>query len=263
MTVNVLVVDKTGKIKETTIKTYNEQDLYKKAGFKSSDGFKCHITWNIGTLNNKTYNISVYGKTDGRANQENKYEFPPPIDNTLFFNSCIIINTVNDEVSSLRLPEWSSIYTHLYGGFDDIGDDDDDDYDDDDEIIDAELLTKSGYIKDDFIVDDDDDDYDDDEDDNEDDDYDDDADDEDDGDGDGVKLRHDIPSKLKINKNNKIKNKIDKIKIDKIKIDKIKIDKNTIDKNKIVDKNKKPNTFINVVTDYMDCSNELVVESYL
>jgi len=171
MTITILIIDKTGKVKETPIKTYNECELYKKAGFKSSDGFKCRHTWDIPKLNGKSYSISMYGKVDGRANQENKYEFPPPLDVILFFNSCVIINKVNDEPTSITSIEWKAIYNNLYGGFDELCDDDDDeddedddddeddedddDDDDEDDIKFGEKLTKTGYIKDDFIVDDD------------------------------------------------------------------------------------------------------------
>ena len=37
--------------------------------------------------NNIKYYINVYGKTNGKASSENKYDFPPPIDNTLFFGN--------------------------------------------------------------------------------------------------------------------------------------------------------------------------------
>jgi hypothetical protein len=153
MTITILIIDKTGKIKETEIKQYNDQDLYKKAGFKTNSGFIRHHVWTIDDLNGKSYSISIYGKVDGRATHENKYEFPPPIDTILFFNSCIITNTVNDKVVSITKSEWSNIYDHLNGGFDecceDDEEDDEEDYDSDDE------LTKSGYMKDEFIVDDD------------------------------------------------------------------------------------------------------------
>jgi hypothetical protein len=96
----------------------------------------------------------VYGKTDGRANQENKYEFPPPIDNTLFFGNCIILNRVGDIVSDLTETEWTAIYDKLYGGFEDLNSEDDSESDDDDGLP----RTKSGYVKDGFIVEDDDDD---------------------------------------------------------------------------------------------------------
>jgi hypothetical protein len=152
MSVTVLIVEKSGNIKEQNIK-FDENDLYKKAGHSSQTGFKCYAEWNIEDLDDKSYNIFVYGKTTGRANSENKYEFPPPIDNTLFFGNCIIINKCNNSVVSLTSDEWDNIYEYLYGGFEDLGDEDSEEDEDDDEGI---PLTKQGYAKDGFIVDDDD-----------------------------------------------------------------------------------------------------------
>ena len=155
MSVTILIVEKIGSIKELTLKSYNELELYKKAGFKTQDNFKCHAQWNIEKLNNKNYYISVFGKKNGRANQENKYEFPPPIDNLLLFGNCIIVNKdKNGNIDSLSEKEWDSIYEYLFDGFDDIDkdSDNDDDYDDEEDDI---PKTKNGYIKDGFVVDDD------------------------------------------------------------------------------------------------------------
>ena len=41
----ILVIDKLGAIKETNIKEYKEEDLYKKANFKSAVGFALQTTW--------------------------------------------------------------------------------------------------------------------------------------------------------------------------------------------------------------------------
>lgn len=157
MSLTILVVDKNGTINEQTIKKFDEAELYKKAGLKSASGFKMHTEWVIPDLKGKYYNICLYGKTDGRANSENKYEFPPPVDNTLFFGSCILINKgPNNTYVNLTDKEWLQIYEHLYGGFEDIGDEEDDeDEDEEDEDEDDLPRTKSGYVKDDFVVDDD------------------------------------------------------------------------------------------------------------
>ena len=159
--ITILVVDKSGSIKETTLKTYDEPELYKKAGLKSAEGFKCYAEWNIDDMNDKNYSISVFGKITGKANQENKYDFPPPIDNTLFFGSCIIVNKNEDVAVSITEDEWDSIYDYLFGGFEDLGEDDseEEDEDEDDDLP----RTKEGYVKDDFVVDDEEDDYDEDE----------------------------------------------------------------------------------------------------
>jgi hypothetical protein len=143
-----ILIDKTGTIKETSLKQYVESDLYKKAGFKSADSFKLHTTWNV-ELETKKYSISLYGKTDGKANQENKYDFPPPVDNTLFFGSCILVNKNEDgEAINVSESEWEQVYEKLFGGFEDIGEEDSDEDEDDFEGP----TTKEGYAKDGFVV---------------------------------------------------------------------------------------------------------------
>lgn len=156
--ISIIIIEKGGNIKELKIKNLNEDELYKKCGFKSPTDFKLHTVWKNININNTIYNIHVYGKLVGRANQENKYEFPPPIDNELFFGSCALVNKVDNIPKNLTSGEWNRIYEHLYGGFEDIGDEDSDESEDEDENL---PKTKSGYVKDDFIVDDD---YDDDDD---------------------------------------------------------------------------------------------------
>jgi len=156
--VRLLVVEKNGTIKESVLKTWNEEELYKKAGFKNGQGFELATTWKVDDINKKSYTINVYGKTDGRATQENKYEFPPPIDETLFFGSCLIVNMRNDKPVSLTTAEWTCIYEKLYGGFESLGEEESEEESDE---YDDVPKTKSGYAKDGFIVDDDDNDDDD------------------------------------------------------------------------------------------------------
>jgi len=148
--VSIIIVEKGGNIKGLKVKSYDENELYKKCGFKASSDFKVQSVWKDIKLNNITYNIHLYGKLVGRANQENKYEFPPPIDNTLFFGSCVLVNKVNNIPKNLTSTEWNSIYNHLYGGFDDLDEEDSEESEDE-----GLPKTKSGYVKDDFIVDDD------------------------------------------------------------------------------------------------------------
>jgi len=155
MSLTVLIIDKTGSVTEQTIKKFDEVELYKKAGLKSAAGFKMYTEWVVPELNGKSYHICLYGKADGRANSENKYEFPPPVDTVLFFGSCILLaKGADDAYVNLSEVEWNSIYDYLHGGFEDIGDDDDDDEEEDDDDEDLPR-TKSGYVKDDFVVDDD------------------------------------------------------------------------------------------------------------
>jgi hypothetical protein len=145
----ILIVEKTGVIKELAVKVFDETELYKKAGFKSPEGFDQVHQWGF---EKGSTTISLYGKTTGRAGQENKYDFPPPVDNQLFFGSCILVS----ETGSLKKTEWEAYYEELFGGFEDIGAEDSSDESDSDDDEDADLpRTKSGYAKDGFIVDDD------------------------------------------------------------------------------------------------------------
>ena len=140
-------------------------DLCKKCGFKSIEGFSHAHTWAV-SFNEIEYKLCLYGKTEGRANSENKYEFPPPMDNTLFFGSCVVINMENDVASDMSVKEFEDIMEHLYGGFEDVDSEEETESDDDDLGL---PKTKDGYVKDDFIVDSDEEDGGDDDDDEEDD----------------------------------------------------------------------------------------------
>ena len=160
----VIVVEKTGNLKSVNVKKFKQDEFYKLAGFKNNnkEDFKFQTKWET-EINKKKYNISVYGKTDGRANQENKYDFPPPIDNTLFFGGVLLINKKGDSYVSLSLTEWKAVYENLFGGFEDLNSDDEDEEDEDEDEDEDLDKTATGYAKDGFVVEDEDEDDEDDE----------------------------------------------------------------------------------------------------
>ena len=148
MSVQILIVEKTGQLKEQKIKWNGTENLYKKAGFKTDKDFKVLTKWNL-IANHKKFNIEVYGKMSGRAGQENKYDFPPPIDKDLLFGNALIINKSEGSVVSLSINDWNAIYEKLFGGFEDIGADDSSESEEEDPGL---SRTKSGYYKDGFVV---------------------------------------------------------------------------------------------------------------
>jgi hypothetical protein len=162
----VIIVDKTGSLKSLTIKDYKEEELYKKCGFKKPDGFEKHTEWKM-KMDGKKYIVAAYGKTEGKANMENKYDFPPPIDTTLFFGSCLLLCTLlkddgKKEPISLTLEQWEKMYEKLFGGFEDLATTAAEDEAEEDELeaVPANKKTKHGYLKDGFVVDSDSDDKD-------------------------------------------------------------------------------------------------------
>jgi len=187
--VNIILIDKFGKMKTLQVNTtdFKKEDLHKKCGFKKDNDFSKQTEWKI-TVEKQKYKISVYAKTDGRANTENKYDFPPPIDNTLFFGTCAVISEIKDpgtkfyNLSDLSIDLWEKIYEKLFGGFENLNDTAYEDENEDDELanVKSDKKTKQGYLKDGFVVDDIGDDNDDDDDDDEDEDEDEVGDDNDD-----------------------------------------------------------------------------------
>jgi len=143
-----IIIEKTGSLKNA--KTTDLVDLYKKCGFKSNEGFSLNHAWSV-EFNDTEYKMEIYGKITGRANTENKYEFPPPIDNVLFFGSCAAILYVNNKMTDMGSQEFKDIMDHLYGGYSDIGDEEEEDEEEEDDDDDLPK-TKHGYVKDDFVV---------------------------------------------------------------------------------------------------------------
>jgi hypothetical protein len=154
----IILVEKTGVLKSLQVKDFKEEDLFKKCGYKKADGFEKRTEWDIKMEGHK-YIVAVYAKTDGKANCENKYDFPPPIDTTLFFSTCAIVCKVKCDnaydYTSLTLDMWEKMYEKLFGGFEDLAATCLEDENEIDELdaIPAEKKTKSGYLKDGFVVD--------------------------------------------------------------------------------------------------------------
>lgn len=156
----IIIVDKTASLKTLTVKDYKVEDLYKKCGFKKADGFILQVEWPV-KLDGQRYLIQMYGKLDGKANMENKYDFPPPVDKNLYFGSCALVGMLRDDSNershiNLNLDLWNKIYEKLFGGFEDLAltCENDDDEEDELEKIPKHMKTKKGgYLKDGFVVD--------------------------------------------------------------------------------------------------------------
>jgi hypothetical protein len=180
MTKNIgILIDKAGDLKE--VKINDMENLYKTCKLKKPDNFDLRHTWKV-KIKGEKYKIKLYAKDDGRANSENKYDLPPPIDNDLFFGSMLVIgNNNDDEIIDMSVELWEQIYEKLFGGFENLKDTAKEDEEEEDELenVPDSMKTKEGYLKDGFIVENEDDelDYeaeDDDEDDEDEDDEDDD-----------------------------------------------------------------------------------------
>ena len=149
----IVIIEKNKTLKETKIRQFSLENLFKKANLKSNKDFMNRHTWKI-----KDQYISLYAKNSGRANNENTYELPPPIDSQLYFGKMLLVKHTEEQISNsnvvdLTIEEWEKVYEKLFGGFIDLGEEDS--YSEEEEIP-EKYKTKEGYSKEDgFIVDDD------------------------------------------------------------------------------------------------------------
>jgi len=174
----IVIVSKTGSLSQCIVETNKEATLEeltnilsKKCGNKKSDGFSCYHTYKY--KNKKRHGksasaasvasasaiiyIDVWCKTDGRAGQENKYEFPPPIDEIIFFGNIALVARIDKETAcDLSIELWTKIYEKLFGGFEDLSATAKEDENEFDELafVPASKKTANGYLKDGFVVDD-------------------------------------------------------------------------------------------------------------
>jgi hypothetical protein len=159
--VKVVIVEKTGNLKESKTKDLNEDNFFKLCGFRKADNFDIRNTWENVKINNEKYTICLFAKNEGKANTENKYDLPPPVDNTLFFGNMLLMRKDEDnQWSDLSTEEWEKIYEKLFGGFEDLNQTAVEDEGEEDELEDipSSLKTKAGgYLKDGFVVEDEDD----------------------------------------------------------------------------------------------------------
>jgi len=156
---SIIIIEKMGTMKTLNVKDYKEEELYKKCGFKKEEGFEKRTEWKNVKIEGQCYSVSVYAKINGKANMENKYDFPPPIDNELYFGSCALVCSKKNESGEyinfpFTLELWTKIYEKLFGGFENLADTCYEDEHEIDELanVPADKKTKSGYLKDGFVI---------------------------------------------------------------------------------------------------------------
>jgi len=156
----IVIVEKGATLKTLTIKDYKVEELYKKCGFKKAEGFELQTEWSV-KIDGQKYVVQMYGKLEGKANMENKYDFPPPIDSKLYFGSCALVALTRDDSNTkyhtnLSIALWDKIYEKLFGGFESLALTEKEDEHDVDELAKVpknKLTKKGGYLKDGFVVD--------------------------------------------------------------------------------------------------------------
>lgn len=193
--VPIVIVERNGDLRASHMDAYDPMELCKKCKYKTPAGFEIRAEWAYSGADER-FMVELWAREDGNAGQENKYEFPPPVDTILFFGACALVAkdmSSQHQVIPLTLEKWDKMYSFLFGGFDTLVNCDDDDDDEEDELdaMPANKKTKDGYLKDGFVVDTSGEDEDDDDDDGENDTEDDEDDTDDDDDDDDIEADDD------------------------------------------------------------------------
>ena len=149
---SIIFISKRTTIKEVEIKNKKiDKDILIES-FDIRDTLEYIGSWNI-----DSYHYVVFSHKDGNAGSENKYELPPPFDSILLFNEIIIVkckklkNNCCSKLENINSHTWKRLYNTLYGGTVNL---EESESESESESYDEESVsyTKSGYIKDGFVV---------------------------------------------------------------------------------------------------------------
>lgn len=155
MAIGVVIVGKGGEVREARVTDAEALTLAKKCGFKSASAFSKRASWPAAGDSNFT--IELWARDEGRAGSENKYDFPPPVDSSLFFGACCLVGRRQHSatIEDLQAVTWARTYEKLFGGFDDVTQEEEESADELEEVA-PEMKTEcGGYLRDGFVTDDD------------------------------------------------------------------------------------------------------------
>lgn len=149
---SIILVESNGDLKALKAKDLTVHSLYKKAGYRNPEQFEKRHTWQCKLDSGQEVCIALYAKTTGKATHENKYNFPPPVDNELYFGTVVLVQmdstTDLNTILNLDITTWNAVYDKLFGGFELLGeedeeedeeeDNDEEDEDEDEEDVDED-----------------------------------------------------------------------------------------------------------------------------
>ena len=149
---SLVIIEKGGSLKEQKVKDLTRDIIYKKCNFRKSEGFELRNAWLV--KDKAVHIVELWSRDAGKSGTENKYELPPPIDTPLYFGNMAAVGVNNKgELIDLTIPIWKRVYEQLFGGFEDLGDESEEESEDELDSVPPEQKTKTGYLKDGFVVD--------------------------------------------------------------------------------------------------------------
>jgi hypothetical protein len=114
---SVLLIESSGIIKSLKAKDVTLETLYKKCGFRTNDHFGPRHIWNVSVKGEtQPVTIGLWAKIVGKANYENKYTFPTPVDKDVFYGTCTLVRLNGNKILNLTPEIWDKVHILLKGG---------------------------------------------------------------------------------------------------------------------------------------------------
>ena len=98
-------------------------------------------------FNYKNITLSVFGFCDGKAGSENKFDLPPPIDQTLYFGCLIIIAHNNETIIDITEDIFNDFYEQVFEGFVNLGDEDTWSEEEEEDTEDREFIVDDDFVE--------------------------------------------------------------------------------------------------------------------
>jgi hypothetical protein len=100
-----LKIEKDGSIKEEQITAIDE--LYKKCNFRKAEGFNKICEFIDGSTK-----IELWGRTSGRINIKNTYDFPEKV-NSSIYGICGLVAFINNKLVDLTSSQWENVNVNV------------------------------------------------------------------------------------------------------------------------------------------------------
>ena len=112
----IVKIEKEGNLKTDKVK--DETELYKKCGFRKTEGFEKITDWK-NKIDGEDVNIELWGRTNGKGAVKNNYEFPTIVNKSIYGN-CSLIGKTNDKFIDLDKIIWDKMCNSLTNKMDNM-----------------------------------------------------------------------------------------------------------------------------------------------
>lgn len=111
MTTAFIIIDKSGMLKSQNSRSLTKESLYKKCGFRKSEGFEKLYTWSSECTSLHT--VELWGKHNIKNGLENAYDFSFLDDKKYYGTLAIIAVDNSNNIVDITMDEWNNLYNKI------------------------------------------------------------------------------------------------------------------------------------------------------